>query len=475
MLTPKQKQILEFIKKYFKKNNYSPTQQETAKYFKLAKSTVNQHIKELEEKGYLEKINYKARAINIFEKGKLVSIPLLGMVSAGQQVEMFEQRGESIAIPKTKIKPNTDYFALEVRGVSMIEKNIHNGDIVLIKQQNTAKNGDNVVALIDNQETTLKTFYKEKDYIRLQPANKNLQPIIIEKDRNFSIQGVVVDVIKNSQQPSIEILSNNNYVSKQKLPINKILCGDCVDILKNIPDNSVDIIITSPPYDEVRKYNGFSYNLHNTGKELFRVLKNGGIVAMVIQDQTKNFAKSLTSFRTIVDWVDNIGFKLFETVIYRKYGTEGAWWKYRFRVDHEYMPIFLKGERPAYFNKEPLKIPSKHGGKVMTGSGNRRTDGKTTKTVTRAINAMKCRGTVWEYLNAGDKNKLKRKHPAVFPDKIPLDFIQCFCPPGGIVLDPFIGSGSSAVAAKKLNRNYIGIDISKEYCDLTEERLKAVE
>ena len=111
----------------------------------------------------------------------------------------------------------------------------------------------------------------------------------------------------------------------------------------------------------------------------------------------------------------------------------------------------------------------------MTGSGNRRTDGKTTKTVTRAINAMKCRGTVWEYLNAGDKNKLKRKHPAVFPDKIPLDFIQCFCPPGGIVLDPFIGSGSSAVAAKKLNRNYIGIDISKEYCDLTEERLKAVE
>ncbi len=254
--------------------------------------------------------------------------------------------------------------------------------------------------------------------------------------------------------------------------INSIICGDCVDVMKKMPSNSIDLVVTSPPYDSVRKYNGFSYDLHKTGEELFRILKDGGIIAMVIQDQTKNFGKSLTSFRTVVDWVDNIGFKLFETVIYRKHGTEGAWWTHRFRVDHEYMPIFIKGERPAFFNKEPLKIPSIHGGKVMTGSGNRRTDGKTTKTITRPINAMKCRGTIWDYLNAGDKNPLKRKHPAVFPDKIPHDFIQCFCPPGGIVLDPFVGSGSTAVSAKQLNRNYIGIDISKEYCQLAEERLR---
>ncbi|MFY9492974.1 MAG: DNA methyltransferase [Minisyncoccia bacterium] len=255
------------------------------------------------------------------------------------------------------------------------------------------------------------------------------------------------------------------------LPLNQIICGDAVEELKKIPDNSIDLVVTSPPYDEIRKYNGFSFDLHKTGMELFRILKNGGVAAMVIQDQTKSFAKTLTSFRTIVDWVDNIGFRLFENVIYRKYGTEGAWWKHRFRVDHEYMPIFIKGERPQYFNKEPLKVPSKHGGKVMTGSGNRRTDGKTTKTVTRIINQMKCRGTIWDYLNAGDKNPLKRKHPAVFPDKIPFDFIQCFCPPNGIVLDPFIGSGSTSVSAKKLNRNFIGIDLSKEYCDLAQKRL----
>ena len=258
-----------------------------------------------------------------------------------------------------------------------------------------------------------------------------------------------------------------------KFNLNNVYCGDCVELMKEVPDNSVDIVVTSPPYDQLRDYNGKPpFDLHKTGKEIFRILKNGGIAVMVIQDQTKNFGKSLTSFKTIIDWCDNIGFKLFETVIYRKHGSEGAWWTKRFRVDHEYMPIFLKGERPQYFNKENLKIPSKHGGKVMTGSGARKTNGETQATVTRPINKMKCRGTIWNYLMAGDKNPLKRQHPAVFPDAIPNDFIECFCPPGGIVLDPFAGCGSTLVMANKLNRNFIGFDISKEYCDLANLRLK---
>ena len=254
--------------------------------------------------------------------------------------------------------------------------------------------------------------------------------------------------------------------------LNTIIQGDSAEVLKSIPESSIDLVVTSPPYDQIRDYNGFTLDLHAIGEQLYRVVKPGGVVAMVIQDSTKNFAKTLTSFRTIVDWCDNVGFKMFETVIYHKNGTEGAWWTHRFRVDHEYMPIFFKGDRPSYFNKEPLKIPSKWGGRVMTGSGNRRTSGETTKTVTRPINLMKCRGTVWDYMMAGDKNPLKRKHPAVFPDKIPFDFIQCFCPPGGVVLDPFLGCGSTAVTAKGLGRNYIGIDISAQYCALAEERVK---
>lgn len=255
------------------------------------------------------------------------------------------------------------------------------------------------------------------------------------------------------------------------LEVNTIYNMDCVEGMKLIPDNSIDMAITSPPYDGIRNYNGFSFDLHKTGEQLFRILKEGGIAVMVIQDQTADFGKTLTSFKTIVDWCDNIGFKLFECVIYRKHGSEGAWWTNRFRVDHEYMPIFLKGKRPQYFNKEHLKIPSIHGGKVMTGSANRRTDGVTNNTVTRPINEMKCRGTVWDYLMAGDKDPIKRKHPAPFPDKIPSDFIQCFCPPEGIVVDPFMGCGSTAVTALKHNRKYIGFEISKEYCDLCDQRV----
>ena len=253
--------------------------------------------------------------------------------------------------------------------------------------------------------------------------------------------------------------------------LNTIQCMDCVEGMKHLPDNSIDLVVTSPPYDGIRKYNGFMFDLHATGQEVYRVLKNGGIAAMVIQDQTTDFAKSLTSFKTIIDWCENIGFRLFECVIYRKNGSEGAWWKNRFRVDHEYMPIFLKGSKPQYFDKEGLLVPSKHGGKVMTGSGSRRTDGTTNPRVTRPINMMKCRGTVWNYLMAGDKNPLKRQHPEPFPDQIPYDFVQCFCPPNGIVLDPFMGSGSTAVAAKRLKRNFIGFEISQEYCDVAKARL----
>ena len=254
--------------------------------------------------------------------------------------------------------------------------------------------------------------------------------------------------------------------------VNKIICGDSAVVLKDIPENSIDLVVTSPPYDDLRDYKGFVLDMHTIGEEIYRVLKPGGICAMVIQDSTKNFGKTLTSFRTILDWCDNIGFKLFECCIYHKNGTEGAWWKNRFRVDHEYMPIFLKGERPQYFNKEPLKVPSKHGGKVMSGFASRKTDGTTAPSVRKMINPMKCRGTVWDYMMAGDKNPLKRKHPATFPDKIPYDFIQCFCPEDGIVLDPFVGCGSTAVMAKKLGRKYVGVDISPEYCELSEERLE---
>jgi site-specific DNA-methyltransferase (adenine-specific) len=135
--------------------------------------------------------------------------------------------------------------------------------------------------------------------------------------------------------------------------------------------------------------------------------------------------------------------------------------------------LLFKGERPGYFDKEPLEVPSKHGGKIMTGFASRKSDDTTQKSVRRRINPTKCPGTVWDYMMAGDKDPIKRKHPAPFPDKIPYDLIQCFCPEGGIVLDPFMGSGSTAVAAVKLKRRFIGFDISKDYVSIAEKRIKA--
>ena len=474
-LTKKQKQIYDYIKKYIRKNGLSPTFEEIKKHLRLkALSTISEHIDELIEKGFVLKNGYGARSVELIDNKKidLVQIPLLGTIAAGQPIEAIREK-ESIAVPQNKIPRSGKFYALRVLGNSMTEENINDGDVVLIKEQATAENGQKVVALIDNYEATLKKFYKERGHIRLQPANKTLNPIIIENGRDLSIQGVVINVIKNEGDlQATKLLPQKEIKKVNILPLNKIICSDAVAELKKFPDNSIDLVVTSPPYDEIRKYNGFSFNLHETGKELFRVLKNGGIAAMVIQDQTKNFGKSLTSFRTIADWVDNIGFKLFETVIYRKYGAEGAWWNKRFRVDHEYMPIFLKGERPQYFNKEPLKIPSKHGGKTMTGGGTRLTNGIRIATRSITINPMKCRGTIWEYMTAGDGTRLKHQHPATFPDKLPYDFIQCFCPQNGIVLDPFVGSGTTVLAAIQLERNYIGIDISKDYCDLANKRIK---
>ena len=257
-----------------------------------------------------------------------------------------------------------------------------------------------------------------------------------------------------------------------QIQVNKIICEDNITYLKTLPDECIDFVITSPPYDALRDYNGYKLDLHGLGVELLRVLKDGGICVMVIQDSTRDFAKSLTSFRTIVDWCDNIGFRLFECNIYNRQGTEGAWWKKRFRVDHEYMPIFLKGKRPQYFDKENIKIPSKHGGKIMTGANIRTKNGQTGSRKVK-INPTKCPGTVMTFGNTcGGESKLKSKHPAVFPNMLAYDMIECFCPEDGTVLDPFNGSGTTTLAAKCLGRNYIGIDVSEEYNKIARERLE---
>lgn len=256
---------------------------------------------------------------------------------------------------------------------------------------------------------------------------------------------------------------------------------DCIEGMKQIDDNSIDLVITSPPYDKIRDYVGFSLDLKSVGVEISRILKNGGICAMVIQDQTKDGRKSLTSFKTIVDWC-NTEMDLWECCIYQRSGTPGAWWSKRFRVDHEYIPIFIKGKRPQYFNKEHMKELTKpEYGSTKKGLGNRKTDGSTTYDANKIyeLPIEKDQGTIMHYKNSSRETpksskigKIKLKHPATFPNKLAEDFIKCFTQEGMIVLDPFMGSGTVAKMAKNNLRNYIGFELSEEYCEISKAMIE---
>lgn len=240
----------------------------------------------------------------------------------------------------------------------------------------------------------------------------------------------------------------------------------------DIPKNSIDLTFFSPPYDAIRDYKDKPiFDRKFLGKNLLDITKDGGWCIVNIQDQTKDFAKSLTSFKWAIEWAE-IGWKLFECCIYHRHGVPGAWWNKRFRVDHEYLLMFFKGDRPGYFNKQPLMIPAKRPGEKYHAF-TRKTDGTKNYNTNNSQPELKCRGTVWHYnTSSTENNRLKSKHPATMPDKMAYDMITCFSKEGDVVFDPFMGSGTTIVAAHNLKRNFIGIDINQEYIDIAKKRLE---
>lgn len=252
----------------------------------------------------------------------------------------------------------------------------------------------------------------------------------------------------------------------------QLINGDCLKVLPTILEESIPLTVFSPPYDGIRDYKkDWVLDFHQLGVELYRVTMEGGVVGVVIGDGTKNFAKSLTTFRWAVDWCDKIGWKLFECCIYSRHGNPGAWWTQRFRVDHEYILIFFKGSRPRYFDKGPLMIDSKHAGKIYSGT-DRLTSGGFKKIEPKAVNDKKCRGSIWHYSTSNTEgNRTKLQHPATFPDKLAEDLILCFSAEGEVVLDPMCGSGTTCIVAAKNDRLYTGIEISEEYIRIAEKRI----
>lgn len=194
MLTKKQKLVLDFVIEYQKKQGYSPSLEEIQKHFKLASvSTAHFHIKQLQKKGLLTKEEKHGRTISAMKEQKTLEVPLIGSIAAGKPIEAIETPDETVTIPRSDIRLPFQHYALRVKGDSMIEDGIFNDDIVVIRSQKTADNGQTVVAIIDDDQATLKKIFKEKGKIRLQPANKNLRPFF---RKNVEVRGVVEKIIR---------------------------------------------------------------------------------------------------------------------------------------------------------------------------------------------------------------------------------------------------------------------------------------
>ena len=186
-LTNRQSIVLDFLKKSIATNGYPPTVREICKALSLSSpATVQVHLDTLEDKGYIKRGDSKNRAIellvdNEYEEKEIIDVPLLGKVTAGSPIEAIEMPDEYFSLPAYLIPPKKEVFTLRVQGTSMIEAGIHDGDIVIVQKQDTARNGEIVVAMTEDNEVTLKTFYKEDGYFRLQPENSTMDPIILDK------------------------------------------------------------------------------------------------------------------------------------------------------------------------------------------------------------------------------------------------------------------------------------------------------
>ena len=200
-LTDKQTKILNCIKKFIAEKGYAPTIRELCKLCNLSSTaTMFVHLKNLSTKGYITQTESKFRTIelnvpNEFDKNQdsIVSIPLLGKVAAGNPIEAIENPDEYFSLPKELVPKNNEVFALKVSGESMINAGIFDGDIVIVQREKNANNGEIVVAMTDENEVTLKRFYKEKNYIRLQPENDTMDPIILN---NVSILGKAIGLYR---------------------------------------------------------------------------------------------------------------------------------------------------------------------------------------------------------------------------------------------------------------------------------------
>lgn len=248
----------------------------------------------------------------------------------------------------------------------------------------------------------------------------------------------------------------------------KLYNEDCIVTMRAMPEKYLGMVLTSPPYDDIRSYNGhFEFAFHDIVKELYRVTKVGGCVIWVVADATIDGSETGTSFKQALYFIE-VGFKLNDTMIYYKNNPlprSGP----RYNQHFEYMFCFSK-DSPATFN--PIMEETKYKGIANYRNRGTNNDGQYEQRIRKDTKKI---GNVFSYLVGGghsSKDKVAYKHPAIMPEELASDMIKTWSNEGDIVYDPFGGSGTTGIVAKELNRNFILSEISDEYCLITKERFK---
>lgn len=280
------------------------------------------------------------------------------------------------------------------------------------------------------------------------------------REKEYSLY---VTISKNKWQELLLPLKNNKNL------LNKVFLGDSCDVLKQIPDNFVDLTVTSPPYDNLRKYNGVGDTWNHEkfkciANELYRVTKPGGVIVWVVNDKTEHGGKTGTSLKQALYFME-IGFLLNDTMIWRKTNPMPQVKQPRYSSSFEFMYVFSKGT-PKTFN--PIMRECKLGGKLYNSTA-KNFDGESGRhDLTYNVNKYMVDYNVWDIAVAQNKTK----HTAVFPYEIPYKHIISWSNEGDVVLDPFVGSGTTILASIDLKRNYIGIELNKEYYNICINRIK---
>ena len=260
------------------------------------------------------------------------------------------------------------------------------------------------------------------------------------------------------------------------MEIDRYYNENCLDTMKRMQDNFIDFILTSPPYDNLREYNGFTFDFENIAKELFRILKNDGIMVWVVGDAVIDGSETGTSFKQALKFME-IGFKLHDTMIFEKNSSAfpASPNSKRYTQIFEYMFVLVKGKIRDDIHLLADK-PNKYAGWVNWGkltSYNKEGHIKNKKEKINEVPEYSLRNNIWRYVTGMDKDT--EHHPAVFPDKLAEDHILSWSNQGDLVYDPFLGSGTTAKMAIANKRHWIGSEISSEYCKIIDNRIKSIQ